>query len=156
MTITIGCEAIARPSSLGAGYTVVNKGNPAGAAGTITSVEVWLKDDADPLYIGIFYTTNGNTLKCRSSQNVGAVATGDKRTIPVTLSVEIGDYIGMYALANVIELTTSGGAGVWYREGEYIDVDDEATFQLGAAWVISLYGTGEEPAVGSSRGFIIG
>lgn len=157
MTIDIGEAAINRANSAPfTSYTYINKENPANNSGIIDTVEIYAETLAT-LYdcvVGTFYTTNGNTLKCRDSVLIGMVEAGAKRTFSgLSLAVETGDYIGCYYTEGNIEMDTSGYAGLWYVSGEYIDPGDETTYALLAGYVISLYGTGEEVIVGGGGGF---
>ena len=140
--IDIGADAIDRANEAPfASYTYIDKENPANASGIITTVEIWAAVGLVNCVVGTFYTTNGNTLKCRDSEAIGSVATGAKRTFLVTIAVEAGDYIGCYYTAGTIDLDFTGYAGLWYKEGQYIDPGDEATYTFLAAYAISLYGT---------------
>ena len=137
--IDIGCPAIDRTSSL-AGKTLVNKGNPANASGTITNVDIF----ATPGYtltnceVAIFYVVSGNNLTTRDYEYIGDVVGGSKQTFAVNLDVQAGDYIGIYA-NNYLRRDTSGGEGVWYANGDKIPCTN-LEFSLGANWIMSLYG----------------
>ena len=159
MAIDIGAEAKDRGNYVVNNRTIINKDNPANASGTITSVEIWADTNLEGCRVGTFYTTNGNTLRCRDSEAIaGTITAGSKVTKAVTIAVEIGDYIGMYAFTGYIERDTSGYGGIWWVAGEYIDPSDETSYSLSTGDAISLYGTGEEAAAAfvGSRGFIIG
>ena len=146
--IDVGSPAIDRGSSIGNPYTLIDKANPANLSGKITSIEIWLNADSAGFTVGTFYTTNGNTLKCRDSEAIGAVASGSKQTISgLDITVEAGDYIGIYfpTAGETIKRDSSGYSGVWYISGEYIDPNDEATYNVLAGDAISLYGIGVEP-----------
>lgn len=145
MAIDIGADAIDRLSSGVVTWTRIGKDNPANASGTITSVEIWAYTEISDCIVGTFYTTNGNTLKCRDSEAIGTVTAGSKQTFSgLSIAVEAGDYLGIYGTAGAIERHTSGYNGIWAIGGEYIDPGDEATFNWYAGDAISLYGTGTE------------
>ncbi|GAJ07462.1 unnamed protein product, partial [marine sediment metagenome] len=96
------------------------------------------------LRVGTFYTTNGNTLKCRDSELIGDVEAGAERTFTgLSIAVVEGDYIGCYFTGGYIETDTSGFGGVWYITSEQIDPGDEATYSFLAGDAISLYGYGD-------------
>ena len=159
MTVDIGVEAINRSSLEGFGKTIINRGATASEAGNVTSIDIYVRLDKDitGLIVGIFYATNGNTLKCRSAQAIaGTITGGSKVSKVVSLSVEIGDYIGCYFTGGELERDRSGYAGYWTKTGEYIDVDDEATYSLLSGDAISLGGYLAVAAAGRSFGFIIG
>ncbi|GAH49514.1 unnamed protein product, partial [marine sediment metagenome] len=145
MAIDIGADAINRTSTFPKLYTIVDTNNPANASGIIISVEIWAQGNLEGCRVGTFYTTNGNTLKCRDSVVIGNVTGGSKQTFNgLSLVVEAGDYIGIYYASGTIERSTSGYDGLWRISGEYIDPNDEATYGFSAGDAISLYGIGEE------------
>lgn len=157
MPVDIGAEATDRASARVPEYTYVNKDHPATIAGTVTSIDIWAFANIEGLRVGTFYTTNGNTLKCRASQAIaGVITAGDKVNKLVTLSVEIGDYIGCYFTSGQIERDVTGFAGLWFYDGEQIDPNDEAGYSVYAGDAVSLGGYIPAPAVGRSFGFIIG
>ncbi|MBA7582582.1 hypothetical protein ES708_24514 [subsurface metagenome] len=125
-------------------YTSVDKDNPANASGMIKTVEIYASGSMEECFVGTFYTTNGNTLKCRDSVALGRVDGGVKTTWPgLSLAVEAGDYIGMFFTTGSVYYHPSGYTGLWYKLGEYIDPGDEAIYTLLDGYAISLYGTGE-------------
>ncbi|GAI99634.1 unnamed protein product, partial [marine sediment metagenome] len=73
---------------------------------------------------------------------IGDVAAGAKRTFNgLSLSVEVGDYIGMYYASGEVWVDALGaGYFFWYKSGEYIDPDDEATYTPQEDRDFSLYG----------------
>jgi len=144
--IDIGAEAKDRATTSGPGVTRLNKANPANASGAITSVEIWANSNMTGCVVGIFYTTNGNTLKCRSVATIGNVTAGSKQTFGgLSLSVQTGDYIGMYYLTGSIEYDYEGYPGYWYSNNvNHCIVDDETTYGLADGDAISLYGTGTD------------
>ncbi|MBA7584131.1 hypothetical protein ES708_26084 [subsurface metagenome] len=152
--IDIGCEVIDRAFYWAFGWTIIMKGNPANASGTIDTVEIWANKELVGCKVGIFYTTDGGTLKCRSSATLGTVVSGSKQTFNgLSLPVETRDYIGMYYSAGSMERSASGG-GYWRVAGDYCDVGDEIDYTYTADTDLSLYGTGKEavPPV-SKRGW---
>ncbi len=152
MAVDIGAEAILRATSgTTSGNTYTNKDNPATIADLITSIDIWARSDIAGLIVGSFYTTNGNTLKCRASQAIeGTIIAGSKVTKEVNIAVEIGDYFGCYFASGFIEYDTGGGAGIWWKTGEYLDPADEGEYTFIADRVMSLGGYMELPG-GYSR-----
>ena len=147
--IDIGSDATNRVTQWNSGNTIIDKFNPANADGTITSIEIHLVIDATNAMIGTFYTTNGDTLKCRDSATLGAIDFGSTQTItvdsmgsPLAIEVVTGDYIGFYSSSGKIDTDTTG-VGVWYKSGEYIDPDDETTYTYYDTYANSLYGIGD-------------
>jgi len=142
MAIDIGSGAVDREAGWVSGYTIILKSNPANASGVITSIEIFANLHLYGCIVGTFYTTNGSTLKCRDSEVIGQVSSGYKETKSVSLAVEAGDYIGMYYSDGVMERATEFHNGLWYKTGEYIDPNDEATYEFLAGDTISLCGIG--------------
>ncbi|MBA7591813.1 hypothetical protein ES708_33980 [subsurface metagenome] len=144
--IDIGSEAIDRASQTTAAYTFIDKNNPANASGIITSIEIWgLETQLRDLIVGTFYTTNGNTLKCRDSEAIGTIPGQSKQTKAVTIAVEEGDYIGVYLPHERVERDTEGFVGIWASKGsgDYTHPGDETDYNFYAGDAFSLYGTGE-------------
>jgi len=159
MAVDIGYEAVSRFSDAWSGRTRIAKGNPASMAGNVTSIDIYARSDISGLVVGSFYTTNGNTLKCRDSETIpGTITSGSKVNKVVSVTVEIGDYIGCYFSGGKLAFSGFGGDGIWLYDGEAIDPDDEETYTLYDGDVISLGGYIEEVVVAAGRsfGFIIG
>lgn len=160
MAVDIGAEAIYRGAVFGGDRTFINRTGRATAGGVVTSIDIWAYSDITNFRVGTFYVTNGNTFKCRDSEAIpGTITGGEKVTKVVSLAVAIDDYIGCYIdhTDKLICRDSSGFAGVWYVAGEFIDVNDEATYTLIALNAISLGGyIGAVAAVGRSFGFIFG
>jgi len=141
--IDVGAIPTDRAASAPSGYTFVDKNNPANVSGTLRSVKVYAGTNITGLRVGTFYTTNGNTLKCRDSELIGDVEAGGERTFnELSITVVEGDYIGCYFTAGTIEADTAGFAGAWGIVGEYIDPNDEAEYTFNAGYATSLYGYG--------------
>ncbi|MBA7566576.1 hypothetical protein ES708_08267 [subsurface metagenome] len=142
--IDIGSPAIDRASQTTANYTTIDKNNPANATGIITSIEFQVQYRIRFLTVGTFYSTNGNTLKCRASEAIpGDFPTGSTQTKAVNIAVVEGDYIGFYELAGRLERDTEGFAGIWGILNKHIDPGDEWVYDFFAGDAISLYGVGE-------------
>ena len=154
MAIDIGAPAINGNLTRSSGVTMIETMNPANASGVINSVEIWANTNMSGVRVGTFYTTNGNTLKCRDSATIGAVASGSKQTFTedsgstsLAIAVETGDYFGIYWTGGTLEAdydSSNGYPGHWYANGEYIDPDDETGYGLQDSYALSFYGTGEE------------
>ena len=149
MAIDIGEAAIDRPDSAAYNTTWINIGNPANDIGIIDSIEIYALNNLTGCKVGIFEKTNGSTLKCRSAVTLGAVTAGSKQTFTtdsesnaISLTVVAGDYIGVFFAAGNIEVTTSGGSGIWYNTTDHCVVDDESAYVTHAAYIMSLYGGG--------------
>ncbi|MBA7715097.1 hypothetical protein ES703_124137 [subsurface metagenome] len=148
--IDIGAIPIDRGAREISGRTQVDKNNPANASGILHTVKIYLADYTEGIVVGTFYTTNGNTLKCRDSEAIGALEGGKHTLTDLSITVVEGDYIGCYFTFGSLDASDSGFAGLWHVEGEHIDPNDEATYELLAGDAISLYGYGdiEAPPVG--------
>lgn len=139
--IDIGMPATDRGSSLTGLRTAINKGNPANAAGTITTVEVFAYTDMTLAEVATFFVVSGNKLSTRDTEAIGTVTAGATRTFEVNLDVQVGDYIGIKWQSGAIERDVSGGEGVWYTASDQIPCTNYE-FSLGVTWVASLYGYG--------------
>lgn len=145
MAIDIGAAAIDRADQASPNWTSVGLDNPASANGTIDTFEVWARYDMSGFRAGVFYLVSGTIYKCRDSETIGNVTAGSKQTFSgLSIDVVTGDCAGRYNSGGYLERDTSGGAGVYYKQYEYIDPGDEATYSLGSGYAESLYGMGTE------------
>ncbi|MBA7530408.1 hypothetical protein ES705_22615 [subsurface metagenome] len=156
--IDIGSPAINRAyDMLVGGRTEINNVNPANLDGIIDTVEIWVFTSMTGVMIGTFDKLDGNIFKCRDSVAIGNVASGAKRTFPgLSIEVKAGDYIGIYSATGRIEKDTNLGNQWWFKLGHWIDPGDQNTFGLLTNCYCSLYGSGEEVALGRSQAVIIG
>ena len=146
--IDIGCSAANRASTFPAEYTGVNKGNPANLSGTITSIEIWANTTLSNCEVATFFVVSGNNLSTRDTHTIGSVTAGSKQTFSgLSITVEAGDYLGIYFTAGTLEAAGSGGEDIWrYAYGDQIPCTD-VTFVVEGGDVISLYGTGSSGAL---------
>lgn len=158
MAIEIGSPAVSGSTKFTQTYTWLNMTGPSSASGIIDTVEIYCEAGYDLVdcFVGIFYKTNGNTLKCRSAVEIGAVGGGAKRTFPeLSLAVEVGDYIGLYYSDGGIRYRNDAGDGIWHggATGNHCVVDDEFEYTvLAGTYSLSLYGTGTEAGEGYYHG----
>jgi len=150
-SIDVGDAATERTSYFHATNTIVNKGNPANATGSIDTVEVWLSADTVTFAVAAFYVVSGNNLSTRGyDEDIGVVVGGSKQTCSgLSISIETGDYIGTHYTVGGeenqgVRQDNDGGAGIWYEAStDYIPCTNEE-FNSYNDYQISLYGTGTE------------
>ncbi len=147
-SIDIGDGATDRAGADGPGWTDVSYSNPANASGTITSIEIWANTNLTGCEVGIFYVVSGNNLSTRSTVTIGNVTAGSKQTFiedsgsnPISLAVQAGDFIGIYATGGTFEYESSGSTGVWGSNNDYIPCTNEA-FSFYNDDGVSIAGTG--------------
>ncbi len=129
MAVDIGAEAIVRFENLASGWTFINKDKPASGAGEIISIDIWAGTNITGLRVGTFYVISGDTLKCRDSVIIaGTILAGSKVSKAVSISVEVGDYIGLYYTAGNVRRDQSGYAGLWILNTEKIDPGDQGNY----------------------------
>lgn len=149
LDIDIGGACIQRPNSTGDNLTCIEKNNPANASGIITNVCLWvaqLSTPEKPWYLGIFYLVSGTTYHCRSAHGPFYPVRG-QNNIEVNMSVETGDFIGVYLPGGVgtaayIAITRDVGLNGQFVEGNHCIVGDETEYHTGPKETYSLYGTG--------------
>jgi len=159
--IDMGSGATDRGTS-DADYTNINKGNPANATGTITSIEIWSNTNLDNgAKIATFFLVSGTNFSTRDSVTIGAVTSGSKQTFTtdsssnaIALEVESGDYIGIYFSDGAIEYDNSGCSGVWSTTGDKIPCTDQS-FTLYSDDAVSVYATGATVEVGAKDNAIM-
>lgn len=152
--IDVGSAATDRDTYANDSQTLIDLANAANTTGIITSIEVWALSNITGLRVGTFYLVSGTTYKCRDSVTIGSVTAGSKQTItvdssnnPLALQVQVGDFIGCYFTGGTLESGSTGGSGLRYVTGEYMDVGDSVAFSLSAGYSMSLYGIGVIPYV---------
>ncbi len=154
MVVDIGAEAIDRGSNFASSWTLINKDKPASVTGEITSIDIRAETNIAGLRVGTFYVVSGNTLKCRDSEIIaGTIIAGSKVTKAGSISVEVGDYIGLYYTSGAVERDLTGYAGLWYISGEYIGSGDQTTYTFFDGDAISLGGYTSEVVPLASKTF---
>ncbi len=146
LDIDIGYPAIDRESYLAGIRTIIMKGNPANAAGTINTVEVFAYQDMTEAKVATFYRPNPGVypdrLTTRDWEAIGTVTAGSKQTFAVNLDVQVGDYIGIKWQGGSIERYVTGGDGFWHTNSDQIPCNNYE-FSFNAYWIASLYGKGK-------------
>ena len=142
VVINIGSEAEDRASSTSSGNTIINLDNPATVAGTITSVEIWAYVNLSGVEVATFYAIDATHYTTRDNQAIANITAGAKRVIPVSLHVEIGDFIGMYWTGGNMERDTSGFDGFKYVAGDNIPCNNVEFPSVAAGDTLSLKGIG--------------
>ncbi len=142
MSIDVGTPAIVRPYIAGGGsVTYIVKENPANDGGTITSVEIYVAVDTLDVVAATFEKVGTNSFTARDSYPIGTVLAGAKRTFPVSLNVQAGDYLGIYASYHNIYVTPSG-EGFWIKGGDQTTCVDKGFNPITPGWTLSIYGSG--------------
>lgn len=148
MSIDIGTPAIVRPYIHGGGpLTLIVKENPANEGGIITSIEIYVTVDSLDVVAATFTKVGTNSFTARDSYPVGTVLAGAKRTFSVSLNVQAGDYLGIYASYHNIYATASG-EGFWIKGGDQTTCINKG-FNPISGWTLSIYGSGSTGAVTS-------
>lgn len=111
--ITIGAGAADyEATTMVAGYTRIDKTNPANANGILNTISIFANTAMTGVKVGTFYLVSGTTYRCRSYAVIGSVPSGSKQTFTgLSIAVNTGDYIGIYATGGSIERSSTGGGG---------------------------------------------
>ncbi len=139
--IDIGSPAIDRGEALNS-LTWINFNNPANDSGRITYIEIWANTELSNCKVATFYIVNGSDFSTRDYEAIGTVISGSKQTFPVDITVEAGDYIGIYFSAGKLDAEYSGGLGIKYQSGDNIPCTKIHFGIWTGTGLISLYGTG--------------
>jgi len=134
--ITIGSGANQTLAAQPSGYTYIDLGNPAASSGTITTVEIYASSAMTGCKVAIFRATTGNSYIGVDSETIGNVSDGSKQTFSVSLSVQTGDYIGVYYASGQIYYNNTGD-GVTASVGDVTATEAEFTAFSGET---SIYG----------------
>ena len=142
-TIDVGPPAIDGDEQSSNGNTYIDVGNPANASGTLTKVELFANIDLTNCKVGVFYTDSSN-YKCRSTATIGSVTDGSKQTFNVSLSIQSGDFIGLYFDGGYLERQSSGGQAR-YTSGDHCVVNDTTSYTTSTK-LYSIHGYAEAAA----------
>lgn len=145
--IDIGAGATDRASMMDLGtYTIIDKTNPANDTGTITSFELWYNTNATGVKIGTF-SGSGTSYTNRDYETIGSVTSGSKQTFSgLNCDVVTGDVIGIHQTGGNIENDTSGGSGLYLKDGDQFGAGTQ-TFGYWVDYPLSIYGIGATPPV---------
>lgn len=143
IAIDIGSPAIDRSSAVSYGTTNVTKCNPANESGIITSIEIYAVSGYSMVNceIATFFVVSGNYLSTRDTEYIGDVPAG-KQTFEVNLTVEAGDYIGLYWTFGRVERGGGFGDPYWYENGDQIPCTNHLFNYVSNLYTYSIYGTG--------------
>jgi len=135
-------------------YTTVEAANPALADGEIDTVLIWMHavGAGTDVYVGTF-SASGDDLTCYDSESIGQLEAGENSPITgLHINILTDHYIGLHVKSGSgetkVEGNNSGGSGIWYKPGDYIDPTDTVTFSFLANFKQALYGTGTESGGG--------
>lgn len=141
--LDVGSKAIVRGIAYPDSITYINKDNAASADGVISTVKIYAFANLTACKVATFYKTGANDLKCRATETIGTVTAGSEQTFSgLSLTVETGDYIGLYFTAGWIYADAAGFLDVWFLANDHCVVDDDDTYALATDNTMSLYGVG--------------
>ena len=151
--ILIGPGATERGTTGYGNFSVVDLANPANDTGTIDTFELWFSGVAiTGVKVGTLQNTGGTNFNPRDHEVIGNVAEGSKQTFSgKDCAVVAGDYIGFYSATGTIYLDLAGGSGNHRIAGDQWGAGDIDWGALQADRAISIYGTGNTPAVDHTK-----
>ena len=107
--ITIGNAATNRGGIVGTGATYVDYNSPAGASGTVNVVQFFVYDTLYDAVVAIYQDMTSNNFKVKDTETIGTVTGGGTNTFTgLDLSVESGEYIGLYFSAGYLDTDDEG------------------------------------------------
>lgn len=137
-TIDVGSSAIERGVS-STDYTLISAVNPVNSSGTITLIDVYMNAEGN-IKIGAFYIVSGSTLKCRSVVDLGVLSVGF-HSIPVSLTVVAGDYLGCFVADPAkVEFSVASGSTMYYAAGDKCVVNNQTAYSSVSPRALSFYG----------------
>lgn len=153
--IDVGSLTMDGDSNTLVNWTFMDLSNPSNYNGKIDTVKIWAKSNLAGCRVGTFYLVSGTTYACRDSVAIGSVTSGSEQTFTgLDISVNAGDYIGIYTSTGQCEANIAGGSGVYYSSGNKCVTGTSAVYSdySSIATKISLYATG----LGRNDGTITG
>ena len=141
-TIDIGSGAVDGASTFPTeGYTLIDETNPANAAGTIDTFEIWANTDLSGAKIGTFYGSSPSYTN-RDGETIGSVTSGSKQEFTsLSCDVTAGDFIGIYSSSGYLE--TGSTSDIYYKSGDQFGAGQQSYSSYGKK-PLSIYGTGTE------------
>jgi hypothetical protein len=141
MAIDIGAGANGYGSaSLLAGYTALDKTNPANETGIITTFEIMHYTVGVGVKIGTF-AGNGTSWSYRDHELVGNVPAGSKQVFSgLNCSVSSADIIGWYAASGQLDVGASYGSGYLSYNADYFSSGTHTYTLNDADGRLGLYG----------------
>jgi hypothetical protein len=155
MAIDIGSGAIDRNTHWPSQYTVIDRANPANAAGTLLSVQIWAETNMSGVRVGTFYGS-GEDYTCRDYAVIGDVVAGRRRTFTgLSIDVQEGDLLGIYTgPSGHLEANQTGGSGVLYLVYDQTESGEQTYSYSGyTTFAISIYATDIAVPVPSGGGW---
>ena len=160
--IDVGAAATDRAAAFASGYTLIGLDNPANETGTLNSIEVWAAVSMNGTNKVATFSRDGAKFTPRDVVTIGSIADGSKQTFtedassnPIALSVESGDYLGIYFSSGNIERDETGYSGLYYKQFDQTAAGEQ-TYTLAAGDAISLYATGETASATSIKTLFAG
>ncbi len=143
--IDVGTEAISRVSPTYSGRTLIYSDNPANDTGILTSFELYLKNSATLVTVGVFYGS-ANSYTARAYASLGNVASGSKQTFSgLSVAVTATDFIGYYGATGNLAVTYTGAATEKNKAGNQFNAGTQ-TYGSYTGVLPSLYATGATAA----------
>jgi hypothetical protein len=102
-----------------AGFTLIDRNNPANATGVIDTVQLLAVTDMTDVYVAAFYYVSDDLCGCRGSAAfIPSVTAGSVQTFSgLSIPIQTGDWIGFYSETGNINASFTAGAGTWYKPG---------------------------------------
>lgn len=148
--IMIGNDPVTGITSTAAGYTIIDRVNPANGSGTLVEARLFAMSDMLGVKVGTFYLVSPNRMRCRAAVLIPeTVLAGAARSYLVALPVMEGDFFGCYAETGGMARSASGGS-MYYMQGDLCTEDAEGDVGSGS-YTYSMGGMGQTEAVITCR-----
>jgi hypothetical protein len=135
----IGHGAFDMDSDWAAGWTLVDKRDPATENCNIDNLKIFANSNLSDCEIASFADEGGNTLSTNDSEAIGSVTAGSVQTFSgLDMDFLTGEYSGYYASSGTIEKNNTGGVGLWYAHADYIPASSDS-FSAIANYTIALW-----------------
>ena len=141
--IDVGSTAIDRASSQVAGFTFIDLANPANDTGSLDTIALWCTIDLAGVVVATFLQDATPTDFTPVDRVVlGAVTAGSEQEFTgLGLTINVGNFIGIYWTNGTLEIDNTGGSGVYYKAGDQTAAGKQ-TYTNVANRAQSVYGTG--------------
>lgn len=148
-TFSVGCSLgdYGNPG-LGSPITIIDQNNPADRDGKISRIQIYVEDDLYGVEIGSFYSVNESlNYSCRDHTLLGNISAGYSDLYGIEITVNSGDYLGIYYTDGNMSVSTTGGGGIATYAGD--GTSGTVVYSNTSNYCLAIAGSGEAPYGGT-------
>ncbi len=140
--IDIGSAAEDYDTTAPSGWTLIDLNNPSNKAGQITTIEIFANTELSGCKVATFFAVDATHYSTRDYELIGTVPAGSKQVFSVNIDVEIGDVVGIYFSAGLIESYSAATLDMKAKSGDNIPCTNASFLVYGYTQSMALFGYG--------------